>query len=39
MMVSAVTCSAEPFVTVKVETPVTTLMSGFDAMAVMAAVP
>src|SRR5271165_6402017 len=39
MMVSAVTCSDEPFVTVTVETPVTTLLSGFDEIAVMTAVP
>ena len=39
MIVSAVTCSELLLVTVKVATPVTTLVSGFDAMAVMAAVP
>ena len=39
MMVSAVICSGAPLVTVNVAAPVTTLPSGFDAMAVMATVP
>jgi hypothetical protein len=39
MMVSEVICSAAPFVTVNVATPVTTLVSGFDATAVIATEP